>query len=300
MNELNNQYHTPDELLKMRKTSRVGEIWRRFKQNRMALAGLIILVIIILVAIFADQLVDYKTQVIKISLPNRFKGPSARNWLGTDELGRDILARLIYGARVSLSVGIVAVSFSLLIGGTLGAVAGYYGGVVENLIMRFSDILQAIPHLLLAITIVSAFGQSMPVLMIAVGISSIPAYIRIVRASTLTIKDQEYIEAARCLGARDWQIIARHIINNCMAPIIVEATLRTAAAILSTSSMSFLGLGVKAPTPEWGAIMSGGRAYLRDAWHITLFPGLTIMITILALNLMGDGLRDALDPKLKR
>ncbi len=288
------------ELEKMEKTSQIREVWRRFCQNKMALAGLVVIILLILVAIFADVLVDYDTMAIKIDLPNRFQKPSEAHWLGTDELGRDILARLIHGTRISLSVGVIAVSFSLLIGGTLGAIAGFYGGKVENLIMRLSDILQAIPHLLLAITIVSAFGQSMPILMIAVGISSIPAYIRIVRASTLTIKDQEYIEAARAIGATDRLIIAHHIINNCMAPIIVEATLRIAAAILSTSSMSFLGLGVKAPTPEWGAIMSGGRSYLRDAWHITLFPGLTIMVTILALNLMGDGLRDALDPKLKR
>ena len=288
-----------DDFQAAKRTSQLHEIWRRFCQNKMALAGLIMIILLVLVAIFAYFIVDYDI-AITIDMVHRFEKPSAEHWLGTDELGRDLLARIIHGTRISLLVGIVAMSFSLLVGGTLGAVAGYYGGKIETVIMRFSDILQAIPHLLLAITIVSAFGQSLPVLMIAVGISSIPAYIRIVRASTLTIKDQEYIEAARAVGAKDSQIIVHHIINNCMAPIIVEATLRIAAAILSTSSMSFLGLGVKAPTPEWGAIMSGGRGYLRDAWHITLFPGLTIMITILSLNLMGDGLRDALDPKLKR
>ncbi len=287
------------DVLELPKTSMFAETWRRFRQNKLAMLGLAIILVIVLSAAFADVLVDYNV-AITIDVVNARQLPSSEHILGTDELGRDLLARIIHGSRTSLLVSVVAVTFSLLVGGIAGAVAGYYGGMIETVIMRLSDILQAIPNLLLAITILSAFGQSMTVLIIAVGISNIPAYARIIRASTLTIKGQEYIEAARAVGASDVHIILNHVISNCMAPIIVQATLSMANAILNTSSMCFLGLGVKAPTPEWGAIMSGGRAYLRDAWHITLFPGITIMITVLALNLMGDGLRDALDPKLKK
>ena len=284
--------------IKKDRNGKYYQAWRRFIKNKLALVGLIILCAMILMALLADFLVPYDT-AIQIDILHRAEAPSAEHIFGTDELGRDILARVVHGSRISLAVGIIAVSISLFIGGTLGAMAGYYGKGIENFTMRFSDILQAVPQLMLAITIVSSFGQSLWVLMIAVSISSIPAYIRTVRASTLTIKNMEYIEAARAVGATDRWIITRHVINNCMAPIIVQATLRVAAAILSISSMSFLGLGVKAPTPEWGSIMSGGRSLLRDAPHITIIPGIFIMITILALNWMGDGLRDALDPKLK-
>lgn len=289
----------PADVLELPKTSMFAETWRRFRQNKLAMIGLVIIFIIAFGAAFADLLVDYDV-AITIDVANARQLPSTKHILGTDELGRDLLARIVHGSRTSILVSVVAVTFSLIVGGIAGAVAGYYGGVVETVIMRISDILQAIPNLLLAIAILSAFGQSMTVLIIAVGISNIPAYARIIRASTLTIKGQEYIEAAKAVGASDAHIILKHVINNCVAPIIVQATLSMANAILNTSSMCFLGLGVKAPTPEWGAIMAGGRAFLREAWHITLFPGVVIMLTVLALNLMGDGLRDALDPKLKK
>ncbi len=191
-------------------------------------------------------------------------------------------------------------SISLVLGGSLGAAAGFYGGTIDNVIMRFMDILLAVPSLLLSITIVSALGPSIINLMLAIAISSLPGYARIVRASVLTVKDQEFVEAAKCIGANNFEIILSHIIPNCMAPIIVQVSLKVASAILSTSGLSFLGLGVKAPTPEWGAMLSGGRAYLRNAPHLTIFPGIAIIITILSLNLLGDGLRDALDPKLKK
>ena len=281
------------------KTSVLKETWRRFKQNKLAMFGLIVILLIVFMAVFADVLVDYD-QVVALDIPAARQGPSAQHILGTDEYGRDLLARIIHGSRVSLLVSVTAVTFSMVIGGIAGAAAGFYGGIVETVIMRASDILQAIPNILLAITILSAFGQSLTVLVIAVGISNIPAYARIIRASTLTIKGQEYVEAARAVGATDFHIIFHHILNNCIAPIIVQATLSMANAILNTSSMCFLGLGVKQPTPEWGSILSGGRPFLREAPHITLFPGLIIMLTVLSLNLMGDGLRDALDPKLKK
>ena len=280
--------------------SQLAEVWRRLKKNRMAMMGLFIIFLLLLMVIFADVMFNYDEVVIKQNVANRMQPPSSEHWLGTDEFGRDILARIVHGSRVSLAVGVIAVAISLAIGGTLGAVAGYYGGVLDNVIMRIMDIFLAVPSLLLSMTIVAALGPSMVNLMLAISISSMPGYARIVRSSVLTVKDQEFVEAARCIGSRDWQIILFQIIPNCMAPIIVQATLKVAGAILSTSSLSFLGLGVKPPAPEWGSMLSGGRAYLRDAWYITMFPGLAIMITILALNLFGDGLRDALDPKLKQ
>lgn len=284
----------------VKKRGQFKEVWRRLKKNKMAMIGLGIVCIMVLISLSADFLFDYNNIVIKQNTAIRLQTPSAEHWLGTDEFGRDILARLVHGSRVSLSVGVVAVSISLLIGGSLGAAAGFYGGKIDNVIMRFMDILLAVPSLLLSITIVSALGPSIFNLMLAIAVSSVPGYARIVRASVLTVKDQEFVEAARCIGANNFEIITSHIIPNCMAPIIVQVSLKVASAILSTSGLSFLGLGVKAPTPEWGAMLSGGRAYLRNAPHLTIFPGIAIVITILSLNLLGDGLRDALDPKLKK
>ena len=292
--------HMEDGAVQVKKRSQFQETWRRLKKNRMAMLGLFVITLLILVSIFADFIFDYNDVVIKQDTSIRLEGPSSEHWLGTDEFGRDILARLVHGSRVSLSVGVVAVTISLLIGGTLGAIAGFYGGKVDNVIMRFMDILLAVPSLLLSITIVSALGPSLINLMLAIGISSVPSYARIVRASVLTVKDQEFVEAARCIGANNFEIITSHIIPNCMAPIIVQVSLKVASAILSTSGLSFLGLGVKAPTPEWGAMLSGGRSYLRNAPHLCIFPGIAIIITILSLNLLVDGLRDALDPKLKK
>ncbi|ONI40855.1 peptide ABC transporter permease [Candidatus Epulonipiscium fishelsonii] len=283
-----------------KKRSNASEIWKRLRKNKMAMAGLAILLVLVFVAIFADVLADYDTKVIAQDLSKRLKGPSAENWLGTDEYGRDILARIIHGTRVSLIVGLVSVGISLLIGGVLGAVAGYYGGKVDNIIMRCMDVLLAIPSILMAITIVAAFGSSLVYVMLAIGVSGVPSYARIVRAAVLSVKDQEFVEASKSIGANTATIIFLEIIPNCMAPIIVQATLGVASAILSTSALSFIGLGVQPPDPEWGAILAGGRNYMRDAIHLTLFPGLAIIITILSLNLLGDGLRDALDPRLKQ
>jgi peptide/nickel transport system permease protein len=283
-----------------KKRSQWGEVWRRLKRNKMAILGLIILTILVLLAIFADVIADYDNVVIKQNLAQRLQGPSAAHWLGTDEFGRDIFARLIHGTRVSLQVGIVAVGISIVIGGILGAVAGYYGGKLDNIIMRIMDIFLAVPSILLAIAIVSALGPSILNLMLAISISSVPSYARIVRASVLSIRDQEFIEAARAIGASNTRIIFRHIIPNSLAPVIVQATLGVASAILSTAGLSFIGLGIQPPAPEWGSMLSGGRQYLRYAWWVTTFPGVAIMITILSLNLLGDGLRDALDPRLKQ
>jgi peptide/nickel transport system permease protein len=197
-------------------------------------------------------------------------------------------------------VGIVAVSIALAIGTTLGAFAGYYGGVVEDLIMRGTDIFAAVPNMLMAIVIVSALGANTFNLMIAVGVTSVPQFVRITRASVLTVRNQEYVEAARAIGISEWKIIYTHVLPNCLSPIIVQTTLRIASAIISASSLSFLGLGVPAPAPEWGSMLSAGRRFLRGYSYMTMFPGLAIMITVLAFNMVGDGLRDALDPKLKK
>ncbi|HLR21822.1 MAG TPA: ABC transporter permease [Tissierellaceae bacterium] len=282
-----------------KKRSQWSEVWRRLKRNRMAMIGLGILIVLILLAVFADQIADYDTMAIKQDPTNRMAPPNSTNWLGTDDLGRDIFARMVHGARVSLMVGIIAVGFAILFGGTLGAIAGFYGGMIDNIIMRIMDVFLAIPSILLAIAIVSALGGSLFNLMIAVGISSIPQYARIVRASVLSVKDEEFIESARAAGASDTRIILKHIIPNSLAPVIVQGTLGVASAILSTSGLAFIGLGIPKPQPEWGSMLSEGRQFLRKAPHITTFPGIAIMITILALNLLGDGLRDALDPKLK-
>ena len=283
-----------------KKRSMALEIWRRLRKNKMAMLGLVILVMLALTAIFADVIADYDTKVIAQDIKNRLQGPSMEHWCGTDEFGRDIFARLVHGSRVSLVVGLISVSISLLMGGALGAIAGYYGGRVDNVIMRIMDIFLAVPSILLAMTIVAALGTSLINVMLAIGVSGIPGYARIVRASVMSIKDQEFVEASRAIGAKSPTTIFREILPNCLAPIIVQATLSVAGAILSTASLSFIGLGVQPPSPEWGAMLSGGRNYLRDALHLTLFPGLAIVITILALNLLGDGLRDALYPRLKQ
>ncbi len=297
---INNEVLSKEEIInKYKKRSQAWEVWRRLKKNKLAIIGLIIILSLAIVAISADFIADYETVVIKQDIKNRLKPPSGEHIFGTDEFGRDIFARLVHGARVSLTVGLISVSIALVIGGFLGAIAGYYGNRIDNIIMRVMDIFLAVPNILLAIAIVAALGTSIVNLMIAVGISSIPSYARIVRASVLSIKDQEFVEAARAIGAKDLTIILTHIIPNSLAPVIVQATLGVANAILSTAALSFIGLGIQPPAPEWGAMLSGGRTFLRDASHITVFPGIAIMVTILALNMLGDGLRDALDPKLK-
>ena len=283
-----------------KKRSMAVEVWQRLVKNKMAMLGLAILVLLALCAIFADVIADYETKVVAQNIANRLKGPSAEHWFGTDEFGRDIFARMVHGSRVSLVVGLISVSVSLVAGGTLGAFAGFYGGRVDNVIMRVMDIFLAVPSILLAITIVAALGPNLVNVMLAIGISGTPGFARIVRAAVMSVKDQEFVEASRAIGASNAPIIFREIIPNCLAPIIVQSTLSVASAILSTASLSFIGLGVQPPDPEWGAMLSSGRNFLRDAVHLTLFPGLAIVVTILALNLLGDGLRDALDPRLKQ
>ena len=252
-----------------------------------------------MLALFADVLFDYDEVVIKQNIAEMRQPPSLAHPFGTDELGRDILARVVHGTRVSLSIGFTSTLLASLIGGTIGAVSGYFGKRVDMIISRIMDMLLAIPGTLLAIAIVAVLGTSVTNLIMAMVISSIPKFARITRGAVLTVKDVEYIEAARAIGATDRTIILSHVIPNCMAPILVEMTLNISFAILTISGLSFLGLGVEQPRPEWGAMLSSSRTYIRDYSYMALFPGLAIMVTILAFNLLGDGLRDALDPRLK-
>ena len=275
-----------------------ASVWTEFRKNRAAVVGMAILLTIILVAIFADMLApcDPYLQVYAEAL----QPPSAAHLFGTDEFGRDIFSRVLYGARISLLVGVVSVAIACVLGSLLGASAGYFGGAYDAVVMRCMDVLLAIPSLLLNLSIVAALGKSVFNMMLAVGVSNIPRYCRIMRASVLQIKNTEYVDAARVSGESHMFIILRHIIPNCLAPIIVQATLSVGSAIIACAGLSFLGVGIPAPIPEWGAMLSNGKDFLRHNAYITIFPGLAIMLTVRSLNLMGDGLRDAFDPKLRR
>ena len=282
----------------IKKKSQFVEVWKRLCRNKTAVLGLVIVALLTLMAILSPILIDYETQVIKTNYSEALQAPSANHWFGTDEMGRDILLRVMYGSTVSLSIGVVTVAVSL--GLTRGAAAGYFGGKTDMIIMRIMDIFLAIPGTLLAICIVASLGNSIPNLVIAQAVSSIPTFSRVVRGAVITARDADYVEAARAIGAKDATIIFHEVLPNSLAPIIVQTTLQVASVILSIAGLSFIGLGIPAPRPEWGAMLSGGRAYLRNAPHLTVFPGIAIIITILSLNLLGDGLRDALDPKLKK
>jgi peptide/nickel transport system permease protein len=270
---------------------------RRLRRNRGAIAGLYLVVALVVVALFAGRVAPYDP--VKINPDSALQAPGRQFLLGTDTLGRDILSRLVHGARISLRVGLVSVGIAAALGTTLGLFAGYYGRWLDLGIMRFIDLLLAFPNVLLALAIIAILGPSIFNLMIAVGISATPAYARLVRGSVLSAKENTYVEAARAVGCDDRLIIWRHILPNVLAPLIVLSTLGMAGAILTGAALSFLGLGVQPPTPEWGVMLSDGRNYLRRAWWITTFPGVAIMLTVLAINMLGDGLRDALDPRLK-
>lgn len=282
-----------------KKRSQTLEVWRRLKKSKVAIVGLVILIFLIFIAIFADVLVDYDVALHQ-DLTQNLQGPSSEHWLGTDSFGRDILARVIHGSRISLSIGFVSVIISLLIGGAIGSIAGYYGGTLDIIIMRFIDVLMAIPSMLMCICVVTVLGPGMSNLLVAITISYVATFCVIVRSSILTIKNSDYIEAARATGVGTCQIILKHIIPNTMGPIMVQATLSIGSVILSAAGLSFVGLGVMPPTPEWGSILTEGKEFIRTAPHIVLFPGIAIMLAVMSLNFLGDGLRDALDPRLKQ
>ena len=288
-----------DTALEFQKNSQVKETFRRLARNRGAMIGIVILSILLLLALSADLLFDYETMVEANNVSQRLLPPCWEHPCGTDQFGRDMLARVVHGGRLSLTVAACSVTLSLLAGGLLGAVSGYFGGVVDNVIMRFMDVVMAIPMTMFAIVIVAALGTSTVNLIIALGIASVPLFARVVRSAVLTVRDVEYIEAARAIGAKHSTIILRHILPNCMAPIIVQVTLRMASAIYNTAALSFLGMGVSVPSPEWGALLSNGRNFISQSGYLCVMPGLAIMLTVLSLNMLGDGLRDALDPRLK-
>ena len=275
------------------------QLWR----NKTAVAGMIVIAVFVLTALLAPILSPHDP--IDAALYDQLKPPvwseagRGKNLLGTDDLGRDILSRLIYGARVSLLVAVVTVGIGVLFGSLLGAISGYYKGFLDNIIMRFMDILLAFPHILLAIVIMAYLGPGLRNAMIAIGIIYIPRFARIVRASVLEEYEKDYVTASKAIGAKDWRIIFVAILPNCLAPLIVQTTLGFASAILDAAALGFLGLGAQPPTPEWGAMIAMGRSHILRAWWVMTFPGIAILLAVLGFNLFGDGLRDALDPRLR-
>src|SRR5262245_58067883 len=274
------------------------DAWRRLLRSTSALIGGALLVAVVLCALLAPLISPYDP--IKTNQRTSLEAPSLAHPMGTDRFGRDVLARVIWAGRLSLPVGFVSVVIGAVLGVALGLIAGYYGGQLDAVIMRFVDLLLAFPGILLALAIVAVLGPSLLNLMIAVGISSIPDYVRITRGTVLSVKEHEFVLAARTVGSRSSAIILRHILPNVLAPLIVLGTLGMAAAIITGSALSFLGLGIRPPTPEWGNMLSEGREFLQHAWWVAFFPGLAIMVTVFAINLLGDGLRDALDPRMKQ
>ncbi len=304
MTELNqsNSFTKADVLKKahqFKKKSQVKAVWIRFKKSKMAMFGLIVFLIMAIAVFSADLYLNYVDQAVSQNLSNRFKFPSSEHILGTDQYGRDVFARIIYGGRISMFVGLATICVSLSVGAVIGASAAYYGGKVDNILMRIMDIFLAIPNILMAITLVAAFGSSLFNLILAMGISQVPRMSRIVRSSVLSVKGQEYIEAARACGTNDIRIIFRHILPNAMGPILVQVTQTVARTVITVASLSFIGLGISEPTPEWGAMLSEAKSQLRYYPYLAVAPGVAIVMMVMSITLVGDGLRDALDPRLK-
>ena len=280
-----------------KKKSQWGDIWKRLLRNKLGMVGLVIVVVLLILIIFAGFFTkhDYAFQ----DFGNRFAAPSWQHIMGTDNFGRDLWSRLLYGGRISLLVALIAVCMSGTVGAIFGAVAGYFGGKIEVVITRLLDIIMAVPSLLLAIAISSALGSGPFNTALAISISGIPHSARIMRSTVMSIKDNEFVEAARASGSKHLRVLFKHILPNTIAPLIVNLTLSIGGNIMAISGLSFIGLGVQPPTPEWGSILAAGRVYIRDFWPIIVFPSLFIMLTLFGFNLLGDALRDALDPRLK-
>lgn len=282
---------------KVKKNTLMKDVWRRLTHNKLAMVSLMILIVIVLVAIFAQWLIpyDYAAQ----NAEDRLQSPNKEHWFGTDNFGRDIFSRVLYGARYTLIIGFGCTTIAAVVGIIMGSVAAYYPKT-DNLIMRFIDIIMGIPTFMMALSIIVALGASILNMIIALAITTIPSFARVTRAQVMTVKGQEYIEAARSIGASNLRILVRHILPNAFAPILVQYTLGTVSVILWGASLSFIGQGVQPPTPEWGLMISAAKTYLREYPYMSIIPGLAIIITTYALNLLGDGLRDALDPRLKQ
>ena len=273
------------------------DAWRRLLRDKLAIAGMILILLFVIAAIFAPVIAPYSP--IEQNLLQRRQPPSSQYWMGLDEVGRDVFSRLIFGARTSLQVGVLSVGLAIIVGSILGGVSGYLGGWTDQVIMRFMDILLAFPGLLLAIAVVSILGPGLMNMLYAIGFVSIPVYARIMRASVLSVREQDFVMAAHAVGVPEDRMLLRQILPNCLTPIIVAGTLGIATAILDAAGLSFLGLGAQPPTPEWGTMLGEGRGSVFTAPHIVVFPGLAIMLNVLGFNLLGDGLRDALDPRLR-
>lgn len=285
---------------KTKKRSQLANIWRQYQKNTLAMSGLVVFMVLVFVAVFCPLFVNYDTDVIEQNNRNRLQHPSAEHIFGTDQYGRDVFSRIIWGTRISLFVGLFTVGVSALAGGAIGAVSGYYGGRTDNFLMRIMDIFLAMPGTILAVAIVGALGPGLVNILWAMSICRVPQFARIVRSSVMSIRGQEFIVAARSCGAKDFRIITRHILPNCVGPIVVQCTLHMATTILGVAGLSFIGLGIQPPTPEWGSMLSEAREQMRYHSYLMTFPGIAIIIAVLSLNLVGDGLRDALDPRLKK
>lgn len=275
------------------------DVGYRFIRNKKAIIGLILLGIIVIMCLYGAVFLDYEKDVINQNVANKLQTPNSEHWFGTDTFGRDIFNRIVYGARYSLLIGFSSTLMSLTVGSLLGVIAGYFGGKTDNIIMRITDVFIAIPSTLLAIAVVSALGPNFANLIIAIAIGDTPGYARIIRSSVLSIKDNEFVEASVAIGGSSPHIMAQHIFPNTLAALVVQATLGVGYVIIAASGLSYLGLGVMPPAPEWGAMLSEAQAQIRYYPHQMIFPGLAIVITVLALNLLGDALRDAIDPTLK-
>lgn len=279
--------------------SKSKEIWKRIRKNKAAMVGLAIIFILVFVAIFADQIADYDGMAIAQNVSVRLKPPSKAHWFGTDAYGRDVFARIVFGTRTSLFIGVTTTLMSIVVATLLGAVAGYFGGVVDGIIMRLMDTIMAIPPVLLALAIVASLGPGMTNMVIAMAVSNVPGLTRIIRSVILSVVHQDFIEAARACGTKNSRIIRKHVIPNSMGPIIVQATMSVSSMIINAAALSFLGMGIQPPRPEWGAMLSESNDYMVSSPYLVIIPGLAILFAALSINLFGDGLRDALDPKLK-
>ncbi len=285
---------------KQKKVPRPGTakyVWYKICRNPLAVFGLLAIVLLVVLSLLSPVIMKY--DYAKIDMRSAYQTPSTEHWFGCDELGRDILSRILYGARYTLSVGILSVLISATLGVALGSIAGYFGGIIDQVIMRVLDVMAAFPQLLLAIAVSAVLGSGFDKCIYALGISGIPRFARMMRANILTVRSQEFVEAAMSIACSKPRIIIKHVIPNAVAPLIVEISMSIAAAGLSASSLSFIGLGVTPPTPEWGAMLASARNYIRLYPHMIMFPGLFIMLSVLSFNLIGDAIRDALDPKLK-
>ena len=287
-----------DSKKKHKKQGELQRVIKQLKKNKIAMLGLYILIVEIILAAFAPYISKYG--YAEMDLTACFATPSFKHFFGCDDMGRDIFSRVLYGGRYSISIGIIAVLIAVAVGICIGAVAGYFGGQVDNIFMRLLDVVQAIPGMLLMIVISAVLGPGFMNTIIALSVSTIPGMARMLRAQMMKERDSEYIEAARSINCSQFSIIFQHLLPNCISPLIVQATMGVAQTITLAAGLSFIGLGVQPPLPEWGAMLSAARSYIRQSPHLVIFPGLAIAVTVLALNLLGDGLRDALDPKLKK